>query len=191
MTKQEIITALICCAEGKTEWCKRCPLHRYDENCCSKLAREALTELKASEIKLQELAVENAQIKRNIEECEIGYSGALALERAKIAELSEEVERLQKLCDLRKQDHSDTCKLLFMAEEKVKELKCQVERMRDSLRSEDSLLTSIITAARLGVAFEMASRLKSSAESRGGIKFDLVSFETIDKIAKEMIGETK
>lgn len=106
-------------------------------------------------------------------------------------DLEDENKRLRKSYQIAVQDNADTCQLLFKADDEVKELKCQVERMRDSLRYEDSLLTSIITAARLGVAFEMSSRLKSSAESRGGIKFDLVSFETIDKIAKEMIGETK
>lgn len=159
MTREEIIMALICCAEGKTEWCKKCPLYGYDANCCAVLAREALTELKASTVKLQELTAE--------------------------------VERLKRSYRIAVQDNADTCQLLFKAEDEVKELKCQVERMRDSLRYEDSLLTSIITTARIGIALEMANRLKASAEIRDGIKFNLVSFDTIDQIAKEMVGETK
>ena len=145
MKIEEIIMALTCCGESKTEWCDKCPLKKYEGNCCAELARQALKELKASTVKLQELTAE--------------------------------VERLQKLCDLRKQDHSDTCELLFKAEDEIVRLKKKQKVIDAQNRSK--------------VIYEMAQRLKEKRESRGEFQFELVSFETIDKIALEMIGEEK
>lgn len=111
-----------------------------------------------------------------------------------IQELTKENARLKKSYQIAVQDNADTCELLFKAEDEVKELKCQVERMRDSLRYEDSLLTSIITTARIGVALEMANRLKTEAttiQDHTGKLGSVVLVGAIDRIAQEMIGETK
>lgn len=145
MTREEIIMALTCCTEGKTEWCKKCPLYDHDANCCAELAREALTELKAKEVKLQELTAE--------------------------------VERLQKLCKLKEQDHRDTCEELFKAEDEIVRLKTKSKIYDTQNKSK--------------IVYEMASRLKARRESRDGIYFNVVSFDTIDEIAIEMIGEEK
>ena len=158
MTREEIIMALICCAEGKTEWCDKCPLKKYEGNCCAELAREALTELKASEVKLQELTAEFERLKRS-------YKIAV-------------------------QDNADTCQLLFKAEDENKRLTEEVE----ILKMKRANVFEILEAYKRGSAEavrDMAKRLKQRRESRGEFQFELVSFDTIDEITLEMIGEEK
>ena len=145
MTKEEIIMALTCCAEGKTEWCDKCPLKVYEGNCCAELAKEALTELKSKVLRLQELYTE--------------------------------IERLKALCELKEQDHRDTCEDLFKAEDEIVRLKKKQNVIDAQNRSK--------------VIYEMAQRLKEKRESRGEFQFELVSFDTIDEIALDMIGEEK
>lgn len=145
MTKEEIIMALTCCAEGKTEWCDKCPLKVYEGNCCAELAKEALTELKSKVLRLQELYTE--------------------------------IERLKALCELKEQDHRDTCEDLFKAEDEIVRLKKKQKVIDVQSRSK--------------VIYEMAQRLKDKRECRDGLYFNVVSFDTIDEIALEMIGEEK
>lgn len=81
-------------------------------------------------------------------------------------DLEDEIERLRKSYRVAVQDNADTCRLLFKAEDEIKEVKTKTVR-------------------------EMSRRLKNEQERQDGIAFDLVSFETIDRIAEEMIGETR
>lgn len=83
-----------------------------------------------------------------------------------IQELTEENERLKKSYRLAVRGNAETCNMLFKAEDEVKEIRAKTVR-------------------------EMARRLKNAQERQDGIAFDLVSFETIDRIEKEMIGEKK
>lgn len=81
-------------------------------------------------------------------------------------DLEDENERLRKSYRIAVQDNADTCQLLFKAEGDLKQIKTRT-------------------------IMEMARRLKNAQERQDGIAFDLVSFETIDRIAQEMIGEAK
>lgn len=83
-----------------------------------------------------------------------------------ILDLEDEIERLRKSYRIAVQDNADTCQLLFKAEDELKQIKTRT-------------------------VMEMARRLKNAQERQDGIAFDLVSFETIDRIAQEMIGEAK
>lgn len=83
-----------------------------------------------------------------------------------ILDLEDEIERLRKSYRIAVQDNADTCRLLFKAEDDLKQIKTRT-------------------------VMEMARRLKNAQERQDGIAFDLVSFETIDRISEEMIGETK
>lgn len=83
-----------------------------------------------------------------------------------IYDLEDENKRLRKSYRIAVQDNADTCQLLFKTVDDLKKIKT---------------LT----------VMEMARRLKNAQERQDGIAFDLVSFETIDRIAQEMIGETK
>lgn len=58
---------------------------------------------------------------------------ALALiksQEQRIKELTEENERLQKLCELRDRDYGDICELLFKAEDENEKLRAQIESHR-------------------------------------------------------------
>lgn len=81
-------------------------------------------------------------------------------------DLEDENNMLRKSYRLAVRENADTCQLLFKAEDEVKEIRAKTVR-------------------------EMARRLKNAQERQDGIAFDLVSFETIDRIEKEMIGEKK
>lgn len=81
-------------------------------------------------------------------------------------DLEDENNRLRKSYRIAVQDNADTCQLLFKTVDDLKQIKT---------------LT----------VMEMARRLKNAQERQDGIAFDLVSFETIDRIAEEMIGEAK
>lgn len=138
MKIEEIIMALTCCAEGKSEWCEICPLKKYEGNCCAELAKNALGELKS---------------------------------------LTNELQILTRKYGSLQHDFSDTCDELFKAEDEIVRLK-KKSKISD-------------TQNRSKVVYEMAARLKARRESRDGIYFNVVSFDTIDEIAIEMIGETK
>lgn len=83
-----------------------------------------------------------------------------------IFDFEDEIERLRKSYRVAVQDNADTCRLLFKAEDEIKRVRAYT-------------------------VMEMSRRLKNAQERQDGIAFDLVSFETIDRIAEEMIGETK
>lgn len=83
-----------------------------------------------------------------------------------ILNFEDENNRLRKSYRLAVQENAETCRLLFKAEDEVKEIRAKTVR-------------------------EMARRLKNEQERQDGLAFDLVSFETIDRIEKEMIGETR
>lgn len=83
-----------------------------------------------------------------------------------ILNFEDENNRLRKSYRLAVQENAETCRLLFKAEDEVKEIRAKTVR-------------------------EMARRLKNEQERQDGIAFDLVSFETIERIAEEMIGEAK
>lgn len=83
-----------------------------------------------------------------------------------ILDLEDENKRLRKSYKIAVQDNADTCQLLFKAEGDLKQIKTRT-------------------------VMEMARRLKNAQERQDGMLFDLVSFETIDRIAQEMIGEAK
>lgn len=83
-----------------------------------------------------------------------------------ILDLEDENKKLRKSYRIAVQDNADTCQLLFKAEGDLKQIKART-------------------------VMEMARKLKNAQERQDGIAFDLVSFETIDRIEKEMIGETR
>ena len=83
-----------------------------------------------------------------------------------ILDLEDENNRLRKSYRLAVQENAETCRLLFKAEDEIKEVRAKTVR-------------------------EMAHRLYSNFIRRDGLKFDFVDLATIDQIAKEMLGETK
>lgn len=83
-----------------------------------------------------------------------------------ILDLEDENNRLRKSYRIAVQDNADTCRLLFKAEDDLKQIKTRT-------------------------VMEMARMLKNAQERQDGIAFDLVSFETIDRIAQELSEEVK
>ncbi len=73
------------CCDGTLAGCKECPNYNNHYRC--KIETDALALIKSQELTI--FALEN-----RLKECENGYEGTLALERAKVKELTEENERL-------------------------------------------------------------------------------------------------
>lgn len=116
-----------------------------------------------------------------------------------ILDLEDENKRLRKSYRIAVQDNADTCQLLFKAEDEIKRLKsrCVAKIVFDEDKLHE-LVDGAIERFELDskqivydIVTEMVEKLKNAQERQDGIAFDLVSFETIDRIAQEMIGETK
>lgn len=90
MDKSMIIKALECCITNQHENC--CNLAKWHEqwNCMTDLMKNALALIKSQDEQVFKL-------ENRLAECENGYSQTLALERARLKELSEENKMLRLL----------------------------------------------------------------------------------------------
>ena len=93
MEKEQIIKALECCITNQHENC--CNLAKWHEqwNCMTDLMKNALALIKEQDEQSEQVF----KLENRIAECENGYSQTLALERARIKELSAENKMLRLL----------------------------------------------------------------------------------------------
>lgn len=95
MEKEQIIKALECCTNPDVDSCSKCPIYPLSLNmtqteCMETAMRNALALIKSQDEQVFKL-------ENRIAECENGYSQTLALERARIKELSAENKMLRLL----------------------------------------------------------------------------------------------
>ena len=118
LDRDELLKAWECCASPQNK-CEECPIDKQKKDDCicgQFLAQTSLKYFKSQEQKIFEL-------ENRLKECENGYEGTLALERAKVKELTEENEKLNKRLALRERDHNDTLDLLYKEEAENKRLR--------------------------------------------------------------------
>ena len=169
LNAEYIKVALKCHSDPKNK-CEICP---YNKKCCSMaLSNDALDLITSQEQKIFELEnrlkeCENGyegtlfldrcklhdaeeKVKELTQAHEMLYESYDHLEKTKDelladrSRLTEENERLQKLCELRDRDYKDTCELLFKAEDENENLRAQIESHRlilDKLPLEDKPCT--------------------------------------------------
>ncbi len=87
MNRDDVIKALKCCS-GERDLCKECPVDKrlIDECVCGSFVMGQALQLIGS---LEQVIF---KLENRLKECENGYSQALALERAKVKEMTEEKE---------------------------------------------------------------------------------------------------
>ena len=100
LSRVQIIRILGVCSENKSGYCEDCPYLnlKTPAKCLDELMADAIAIMLQDEQTIFEL-------ENRLKECENGYAGTLALERAKVKELTEENERLKLLLD----DRCDRC----------------------------------------------------------------------------------
>lgn len=125
LNAEQIMKALKVCGEythGTT--CNSCPYMHIEladnEICSNRLSQDALALIKSQEQKIFEL-------EKRLKECENGYEGTLALERAKIKQLTEEVESLKQAME---HEHASFMEIFGQYGEKCDRLTEENERLR-------------------------------------------------------------
>ena len=105
--------------------CSACA-YIWSESCREVLATDALALINSQEQRIKEFTQANEQLSKSYDHLE-NTKDELLLERAK---LSEKNEKLQRLCELRDRDHNDALDLLYKAEAENEGLKNELEGLR-------------------------------------------------------------
>lgn len=147
---EDIKKALVCCLIGE---CEGCPISKFSD-CYETLKDEAMSLMNRQQ-------AENEQLKRNLSQCENGYSQELHLARCKI-------EELKKLC---------TSKNAI-----IKELRDENERLENAIIALMNYL-DILGANKTDTSF-----IKQATEINKQIRADIKS-EAIKEFAERFIDE--
>lgn len=177
LNAEQIIKALECCIvnDWNSTKCNECPIYNGGGGCIDELKEATLTLINSQERKIKEL-------ENRLKECENGYEGTLALERAKVKELTD--------------DNAWCAKRILEADKKNKELTEENERLHASYTELTQCCTKLETLYKIeckrvdtvkaDTVRKMQERLKAQKFTHKNFG-ELVYLEDIDQIAKEML----
>ena len=156
LNQEQIIKALECCYVDDD--CYPCPYGSIGAGCRDEMCSDAFALIRQYEQKIFEL-------ENRLKECENGYEGTLALERAKVKELTEENERLKAENDKLREAYlvyEETTGLAQVRADTVREItKRFTEVLKLSLAADNEAFVPVSAVAR-------ALAIASAGEEFGG-----------------------